>query len=928
MDTLDIYTIGNAYFLDKIFNAIRIIFDGDLANVLKIAAAISLGILAIRASVTQNFKETVKWSLGVVVLTSLFLTTKAKVVIHDQLPDQQGRLQAVYVVDDVPWGLAWIASSTSQVGKAMMDKFESAFAGVTNNPTYRKYGILFGSKIVEDASRIRISNADLRGFMVRFYRQCMVPDFKMGHSRKNGYTLSELTQAEDITEFLKDHASRARNIYLSGTVTKKEKKSGLLADILGSTLETQSTLDGYVSCNKAAEHISDMIDFEVEKNKHKISSSFIGQFMGDNKTVAEKNKFYEMVLTDTYGAFLKSSREASKILQQNVMINALKDSATSISNTYGQTATEEMTRSSLYSVSQVFQKFIPIIRSVFECLFYGVAPLVIILMVTPIGFEVVKNYAFSFVYLQMWPPMYAILYTITESWSRFSSSGLKHNIESLPQIESINYDISMVSGYMLALIPMLSMVVTKGLVASIGNMATSMMYIPQTAAVHASDQAVKGNYSFGSTNMDTHSFDNVNAHKHDDNYSWMSGMKSFALPSGAVLKEAATGQRLLDASPAVSNLGGVGNINWGRAVGSRLDQSETMAAKEVETSGKDYVESASSGMSKVLGYDNAYSQGTSAHDAINKSLTNDQRQAFDNVRSVTDKIAKDSGISSEDALRMSVSVKGGFGTSNNGISFEGQGYTTSQIKQGWNQAQEASKDQRFSESLSQVESFGKTNSVQTQESETQSVIDSMKGDFTKSTSASSRHSQAMENLHSIQEAKSNYKTNSQSVDLNLNNKFADWGMAKFGAETFEQMALNNPKQLQETAQKFLTEEVGGDGGYKLSSLSKTNYDLTNDDFNKIENRNLENRQSINGSSGNEVGNAEAKKQGLQNRYTQQNQNFEKTQNMNAGKITEGAKQIDATSNQQKNEVNKKVNQLASEQAGSRIMNTVTNKKDN
>src|SRR3989338_6400111 len=205
MDTFEVFTIGNAYFLDKIFNAIRLIFASGFTGILKIAVAVSLGLLAIKSMMTSNFKETAKWMIGVVALTALFLNTKAKIVIHDSLPDQAGRIQAAYIIDDVPWGLAWIASSTSTIGKSVMTKFESAFSGAANNQTYRKYGILFGSKVIEDANRIRISNPDLRGTMLKFYRQCIVPDLKMGHTRKNGYTLSELSETEDIGEFLKAH---------------------------------------------------------------------------------------------------------------------------------------------------------------------------------------------------------------------------------------------------------------------------------------------------------------------------------------------------------------------------------------------------------------------------------------------------------------------------------------------------------------------------------------------------------------------------------------------------------------------------------------------------------------------------------------------------------------------------------------------------
>ena len=116
------------------------------------------------------------------------------------------------------------------------------------------------------------------------------------------------------------------------------------------------------------------------------------------------------------------SKEAKDILLQNIAINSLSEAA-NLKN-YGKVATESMTKLAYNSVGQMAQKFIPILRAVLECLFYGVFPLVLILMVTPIGLDVLKNYAFGFIYLQLWQPMYAILFCIASSWGKLYSSDI------------------------------------------------------------------------------------------------------------------------------------------------------------------------------------------------------------------------------------------------------------------------------------------------------------------------------------------------------------------------------------------------------------------------------------------------------------------------------------------------------------------------
>ncbi len=924
MDTFEIFTIGNAYFLEKIFHAIKIIFSSGLTGVLKIVVAISLTLLVIRAMLTSNFAAIGKWVIGVIVLTGFFLNTKAKVVINDGLPDQHGRMQAAYIVDDVPWGLAWMAHATSNVGKVMMQKFETSFAGVTNNQTYSKYGILFGSKIIEDASKLRITNADLRSNMIKFYRQCMVPDLRMGYTRKNGYTLQDLAKTEDIGEFLKNHSSRARSIHMTASITKHNNVEESLSYIFERKANYTENIDGYISCNKAAHVIYDLIDAEVQENKHIMANHFAAQYMNDKTSSQVKNQFFESVLTDTYGSFLKASKDASELLKQNIMINAVKDSARSVSQNYSQVATEEMTRSSMYSVSQVFQKFIPIIRSVFECLFYGVAPLVIILMVTPIGLEVLKNYAFSFVYLQMWPPMYAILYVITESWSRFSASGLKHNMKSFPQIESINYDISMVSGYMLALIPVLSMFITKGLVASVGNMATSMMYIPQSAAVNSSDQAVKGNYSIGNSSLDNHSYDNTNAHKFDDNKHWSSGMRSFQQLTGSMEKHTPSNHKVLDMSGSVHNLGGLVNVGWGNAVGNSLSSSETEATKELETASKDYTKSMSAGMSKVLGYDSNYSKGTSAYESVNKSMSQEQRQSADYVQGVTNRIAETHGITSADTLKMAVSAKGGIGFSVGskelGASVEGSASTDSQKREAWNSVQEAMEDKKFSESLGQIESFGKSNNIQQNENGSDSVSDSIRSDFHEASSANSRVSVAQDKLQSIEHSRRNYENNSQSVDLNLNNKFANWGIEKYGTENFEKMITHQPEEVRKNAQEFLKDEIGSIAQFKFIAPQARDLSLDGADKAKINASRMVNENKIHEESGGLSKQAPDRKSYLNKKYTDSKIRYESNSEEHNQTLKERHKNVAEEKLGRDAKGLAKVEGLAIKQFGSRIIN--------
>ena len=178
METFEIYTIGSGYYLEKIFNAIRLILDpsNNFTSVMKLSSLAAVVVMTIRAGLNSDFKTAAKWFFGVTILVGLFLTSKANVEIFDTLPDSYGRLSAPRRVDSVPWGLALIGSVTSNIGNNIAQKFDQSLAGVFNNPDYQKTGILFGSKIVEDTSKMHIDDPQLKQLMLKFYKKCIVPD--------------------------------------------------------------------------------------------------------------------------------------------------------------------------------------------------------------------------------------------------------------------------------------------------------------------------------------------------------------------------------------------------------------------------------------------------------------------------------------------------------------------------------------------------------------------------------------------------------------------------------------------------------------------------------------------------------------------------------------------------------------------------------
>lgn len=782
MTEFDIYTLGSGFYLEKIFNAIRLIIDGggSFTSILKFASIAAITILAIRAGVNNDLKTAIKWFLGVTVLVGVFLTGRATIHIHDRLPDSYGILQAPRTVQNVPWGLALLGSTTSQVGNFLAEKFDMAFAGVFVNSSYQETGMLFGSKIIEDISKLKIEDPNLKLFISKFYKRCVVPDLRMGHGRTNGYTIKDLAETDDILEFLKEHSSKARMLN-----------------------EDQE----YISCHGAAHNIASSLDQEMNKRKPKLAKGFLSYFF-PNSTGLETNQLFESVLMGSYGTFLRnSSKEAKDVLLQNVMINALSDKAASYSKAFGKVTSEETTAASYYSIAQMAQKFVPIYRAVLECILYGIFPLILVLMLTPIGLEVLKNYTFGFIYLQMWQPMYAILFCIAGAWGKYYASGIDSlTLANHARISHINAEISAIAGYMLASIPILSVFITKGMVTSMGNLASSVFYVQQSSAVQNTESAIRGNYQVGTTQIDTHSFNSTTGNKFDDNYSWMSGMKSFSMPSGAINRQFADGHSTIDSSPAISNLAGLAKVDWSKAIGARFDQSISEQQNKAERYSASSVESAASGYSKLLGFDHNHSQSSQDYQSWSSNLSADQRQSVDTAKTLVNRFAENHNISQQDALKVVVAASLGAGERVLGIlGFDASvsGSTGASKEEVFNHATELAQDSKFSSALSRVKNLAISQSYQQRSDIANSLLQSTKTDFHQAHSSSYQASQAMDKVSNLQQSKAKYEQNSSNVSQDLSNLFAQEGIKNYGAASFEEIIRSNPQQTNQLLNQFL-----------------------------------------------------------------------------------------------------------------------------
>ena len=222
------------------------------------------------------------------------------------------------------------------------------------------------------------------------------------------------------------------------------------------------------------------------------------------------------------------------------------------------------------------------------------------------------------------------------------------------------------------------------------------------------------------------------------------------------------------------------------------------------------------------------------------------------------------------------------------------------------QRQDVVQDKRFSEALAVTESIGKASNIQTNESESENLVNTLKSDFNRSESASSRISRASEELRSIQTSRSNYENEGHNIDLNLNNKFAEWGINKYGVEKFESLIENDREAIRKEIQTFLKEQASGIKKYKFNDLIKGDHTLSEEDHSSFKNINAAYEQLIDKESIGFVNTAKLRTKEIQNNYLEQSKKFDLEHQEAQGSMNQKKDEININSDILKQDIKQKV----------------------
>lgn len=760
MAELTIISYGGGEVLFKLFTGIKMLFDSGFIKTLSfLIASISAIYVMFNAYFSSNFETVIKgWFVPTIALVILCFSAKTTVYIEDKLPLSQGGInilscedascsvssngRASWTVDKVPLFIGLISKAISTIGHKLTEAVELVFHS-PDDPKYTKTGMIFGADTALDMREIIISDGDLDLNLRTFCKNCMLYDLAL-----NLYSLKDLKESTNLLEFLKENTARSRFV----NYVEQNK---------GGKQETD-----LISCKEAISRISEKLDKGGAEVKHQ-----------------EKKQIFRH-LPIAYQVLTKHAGDSSEIIKQMLAMSVISDEISSEAFAKKRAALQQKT--TWKTIGGIADGLVITTRCVIEALIYGAILFVVPMMFLPSGFTYFKTWIWLLVWIQLWPPFYAILDYVSLIAVRGQAEGLFDagsagtcclTLYNTVGLSSVYSNISDYAKSMKVLVPFLSYAILQGGVGSFVHMTSSMFGASQNAASMSASDVVSGNYGFSNTSMD-------NSNIANSTYS-QKNLTPFQ-SSGYIKSENISGLRSygMNESTYDEKFSRTSNsISMDSAIQSSISKTLTSSETAHESASQNLSESISNAGRSAMDFTSHLAQDSSysVSDANGESIDISNSASF--CINQVETFANTHDISCQEAWEIfgSLSANGWVGSA--GMSTR-NGITNTNA---WNDAVSIADSKDFKESWNTVSNYAKNYSQNNTDGEGSRLASSFSASVDDVKTASENYSSSLDKLNQAQRASSWYENQSISGRKDITQDFMN-SMVEDQGFSFNQVA--------------------------------------------------------------------------------------------------------------------------------------------
>lgn len=815
---LEIYTIyGGGMWKTALDAVVTLVGQNTFHTLMRIAG--TFGVLAVLFTFIKqrNPMVFVQWLAVFMILTSILLVPKRSVQVID-LSDPA----AVWKTDNVPVGLAAIASLTTSIGYKMSSVYDMLMAR-PDSITYSKTGMLFGSQIVAETSDFTTQNPELAQMLPDYMENCVIGDILL-----NGkYTINQLLNSTDPLTLITSNPSPLRGIF-----------------------KMTSTSRQFLTCQQAATEIKTLVNTDV--NPGSATFTWLTRKVFGNKLNGAA--LLSNAMGESYGYFYSGGMTAAQIMKNNITNSAVRqgikgfaarssDTANLLNLATENAATKQ--RLSWAAGNELATRTLPFAQSLLMLILVCLFPLMIALAASNhsiFGLNTLKIYVCGFIYFQMWPVMFAILNYAANYWLQSQSGGTPLVLANKDIVALQHSDVANLAGYLSLSIPVLSFYLTKGAAAIGSQVAGSVLSSGAFTSAGVAATTADGNWSFNNMSMD-----NVSQNKMDTNLVQRQGQQTWQADNGSTQTQTAGGHTVIDGSGAMSNL--PVNMKLSQLASSGFQESARQSQVQAQTALDGYNHSVTSGWSQL----SQLSHQTGSSDSLTQGSENSQAtnatRGASMMLSAAESYAKANNISKQEAYNKLMDINNQGSVSAGVKATAGGGLNLGVVKVGAEGS--ISGDLRHSTGSSRgIQNSDSHSQDMRHEQNGQAVNDFRQGmDMVKSSritdganhtenAASSNVKQLAATLNDAESQYHQYTTSSTqssefsrmatvaqnqsaSLDTNYTQEFVDWAANKYGDKA--QSMLTSAPSAREAAMEFVNErlkpEIMGDYQQGRSDLS-------------------------------------------------------------------------------------------------------------
>lgn len=759
-----VITYGAGEVLATTFNAVAALINSDSGTLYQPLVRFALVVGLVWATATMVYGDRTKflnnWVVPFYLALSLFFAPTCTVHIHDPVTGYRMN------VDNVPWGLGASAGIISKIGDTVTKQIEMTFS-LPDDLKYHKTGSVMASNLIANARKFRIVNTELKETMKEFVNQCVVYDALHGQK----YTFDDLKNSDDIWGLVSANPSPARAFVF------KEPGAGNHGEI--------------ITCSMGARRLEPYMQQSTENAFQYFEGKLFGA-KADHATQLPAGQQLKQYLPGAFNYMTNMAKSANEHMMQQIMIHTVVDSIENKSTELGNAPNFAVRRAYLQqranqeTLAGIASQKLIAMKNVMEALIYAAFIFILPMALLPLGWSFISRWFGLLMWVQLWPPLYAILNFIMNVSVRSRGIGEISDANGITIANSIGFmdlhaDMAAQAGFMSIAVGSLAYALVKGGAASFVHLASHMAGPASAAAASASDSMMSGNYSFGNVSQGSISAMNTSLGQHNESPSYNSG--SFTQNDGVISRAtSADGSHIVNV--ANSNLRS--SVNYAESLSSSYTEQANQAAQMSESQMVSAAQAQADAYRQTMEFASHQAENMSSGEHFGMGSTAGQNTSLMEANNLTDRFAKEHGLSRDAAAQVlakaaaSTSAGVGFEIFGNGASatftagVEANGSYSVTDRDTWSSAKDFAKQHNLSDTLNKA-SQASLDSKYSEMSDTgKRLSEGISGSLEKSNQYREESNKSLQQSQSFSKMAAETHQNASSINANLNQEYVSW----------------------------------------------------------------------------------------------------------------------------------------------------------